>query len=117
MAIIYNEVQYLFEYSHSHLSLCFQTYPDSGIQLDLVLTRSSIEGDVVTIDSRFILNGVCVIWHGAISRVNLEGTGILQLDAEKASEEEERMRDEQRRAGQRLHGLLRQFLPAVPPDP
>ena len=39
----------------------------------------------VHLKSRFIMNGVCVVWKGWIDCTRLDGTGCLEFDEEKSS--------------------------------
>lgn len=48
----------------------------------------------VHLKSRFIFNGVCVIWRGSIDLTRLDGSGRLEFDAEKAKIEERLLNEE-----------------------
>ncbi|CAD5125842.1 DgyrCDS14042 [Dimorphilus gyrociliatus] len=50
--------------------------------------------EVVFLKSRFIFNGVCVIWKGSVDLTRLDGSGRLEFDVEKAKIEE-RLLDEE----------------------
>lgn len=48
----------------------------------------------VHICSHFILNGVCVRWNGWLDRTTLKGSGWIEFDEERATAEEQRLRQE-----------------------
>lgn len=63
----------------------------------------------VSFESRFILNGVCVILRGALSRETMTGSSTLQFDEENAAAEEQRRQQAVQHYGDRIQAIRRRF--------
>lgn len=63
----------------------------------------------ITFESRFILNGVCVILRGILNRELMTGSSTLQFDEEKAAEEELRRQRAMQQYGDRIHAIRQRF--------
>jgi len=56
----------------------------------------------VYIKSRFIMNGVCVVWKGWLDLQRLDGAGYLEFDEDKAKNEDKVMKETLEQAKRRL---------------
>lgn len=56
----------------------------------------------VFIKSRFIMNGVCVVWKGWIDLQRLDGAGYLEFDEDKAKSEDKVMKETLEQAKRRV---------------
>ncbi|VDN25862.1 unnamed protein product [Gongylonema pulchrum] len=89
-----------------HLPITFTHF---GYNSDFSLSSCTVGQDEVTFESRFILNGVCVILRGTLSRETMSGTSTLQFDEENAAEEEHRRQQAMQRYGARIQAIRRRF--------
>ncbi|XP_067931836.1 core-binding factor subunit beta-like [Watersipora subatra] len=84
----------------TNLALSFAADPWSDNPDDKLPIKETVDFDKeqgkVHLKSRFIMNGVCVVWKGWIDCNRLDGTGCLEFDEEKSLIEEslEREREE-----------------------
>lgn len=62
----------------------------------------------VHLKSRFIMNGVCVVWKGWIDLQRLDGTGCLEFDEEKAMLEDHLLHDQLEQYNRRLRDFEEQ---------
>jgi len=76
----------------TNLALSFAADPWSDLPEDRLPTKDNVDFDKeqgkVHLKSRYIMNGVCVIFKGWIDCTRLDGTGCLEFDEEKALIEE-----------------------------
>uniref|UniRef100_A0A0N5AUL7 Pepsin-I3 domain-containing protein n=1 Tax=Syphacia muris TaxID=451379 RepID=A0A0N5AUL7_9BILA len=89
-----------------HLPLTFTQY---GYCSDFVLSRHALTLDEIIFESRFILNGVCVILNGTINKESLIGTATLDFDKASAALEEKRKRELKDHYGERIRALQQKF--------
>ncbi|XP_073233674.1 core-binding factor subunit beta-like isoform X4 [Porites lutea] len=76
--------------SHEERIVRFQTEARDG------------QATVVFIKSRFIMNGVCVVWKGWLDLQRLDGAGYLEFDEDKAKSEDKVMRETLEQAKRRV---------------
>uniref|UniRef100_A0A915BN03 Uncharacterized protein n=1 Tax=Parascaris univalens TaxID=6257 RepID=A0A915BN03_PARUN len=94
----------------SHIFIVyFQTFTQYGYNSDFKLSACNIGPHEVTFESRFILNGVCVLLRGSLNRETLVGSSTLQFDAETAAIEDIRRREILAQHGDRIRNIQRRF--------
>ncbi|XP_077292263.1 protein big brother-like [Arctopsyche grandis] len=81
----------------TNLQLVFSHAPYTDRECDFQKERGKVH-----LVSRFIMNGVCVIWRGSLDLERLDGAGGLELDTERAAHEDALLRDQIERYNQRL---------------
>uniref|UniRef100_F1LBN2 Protein big brother n=1 Tax=Ascaris suum TaxID=6253 RepID=F1LBN2_ASCSU len=94
------------EREQRHIPITFTQY---GYNSDFKLSACSIGQHEVTFESRFILNGVCVLLRGNLNRETLVGSSTLQFDAETAAIEDIRRREILAQHGDRIRNIQRRF--------
>lgn len=63
----------------------------------------------ITFESRFILNGVCVILRGILNCELMTGSSTLHFDEERAAEEELHRQQAMRQYGDRIQAIRQRF--------
>uniref|UniRef100_A0A0R3RNN6 Protein big brother n=1 Tax=Elaeophora elaphi TaxID=1147741 RepID=A0A0R3RNN6_9BILA len=87
----------------------FQTFTQFGYNSDFPLSSCTVGQEEITFESRFILNGVCVILRGILSRELMTGSSTLQFDEEKAAEDELRRQQAMQQYGDRINAIRQRF--------
>uniref|UniRef100_A0A1I7VN52 Uncharacterized protein n=1 Tax=Loa loa TaxID=7209 RepID=A0A1I7VN52_LOALO len=81
------------------------TFTQFGYNSDFPLSSCTVGQEEITFESRFILNGVCVILRGILNRELMTGSSTLQFDEEKAAEEELRRQQAMQQYGDRIQAI------------
>ncbi|VDN01107.1 unnamed protein product [Thelazia callipaeda] len=89
-----------------HLPLTFTQF---GYNSDFALSSCTISQEEITFESRFILNGVCVILRGILNRESMTGSSTLRFDQESATEEEQRRQQAMQQYGDRIQAIRQRF--------
>ncbi|VDN50833.1 unnamed protein product [Dracunculus medinensis] len=89
-----------------HIPLTFTQF---GYNSDFVLSSCTVGQNEITFESRFILNGVCVLLRGSLNRETLVGTSTLNYDAENAEIEERKRQEVIANYGERIRAIQRRF--------
>ncbi|VDM93483.1 unnamed protein product, partial [Onchocerca ochengi] len=85
------------------------TFTEFGYTSNFSLSSCTVGREEITFESRFILNGVCVILRGILNREMMTGSGTLEFDEEKAAEEELRRQQAMQQYGNRIQAIQRRF--------
>ncbi|MCP9264411.1 Protein big brother [Dirofilaria immitis] len=89
-----------------HLPITFTQF---GYNSDFPLSSCTVGQEEITFESRFILNGVCVILRGMLNREMMTGSSTLQFDEEKAAEQEIRRQQAMQQYGDRIQAIRQRF--------
>ncbi|KAK6105549.1 Core binding factor beta subunit family protein [Brugia pahangi] len=85
------------------------TFTQFGYNSDFPLSSCTIGQEEITFESRFILNGVCVILRGILNRELMTGSSTLQFDEQKAAEEELHRQQAMQQYGDRIQAIRQRF--------
>nr|ARE59198.1 CBF-beta isoform 2 [Pinctada imbricata] len=90
----------------TNLNLLFESNAWSERDEDRVVTREYVDFDrepgKVHLKSRFIMNGVCVVWRGWLDLQRLDGVGCMEFDSERAEVEDALYREQRDEYNRRL---------------